>query len=275
MRLLAEDLVGWDEYAFDTLNPPEPGFFTLKRFSHLAEVTVNGENRFEAWGSVAVPEQGTALPSPCASITTYTTNTEMWATAGRRIAWYRFDPATGVDLASEKYITSSERELPTSYPRSDQLVVRGELGDEEFLYVGTQDQIVCDELVEQNSAGTSVRFIKLNYKAAADNYEEVELGYLLDISNPTSPNWICADADVRCAGVLRAHYGKVSAVPFRSGNRMQLYVSAWGSAAPTLPAIGEAGVTAASHQTTRVLLLPLTGLSLSAVVDCDLMSRVV
>ena len=254
VRLLDQDLLGWDEYNLDKLNPPDPGFFTNKRFSHLAEVTVGGQTRFEAWANVSVTPPGTTLPTPCPDVSIYNQNTAMWGNSGRRIAWYRFDPATGVDLASEKLITSSVRTLPTSYPRSDQLVTRGEFGNEEFLYVGTQDQIVCREPVAQNSDGGSIRFIKLQYDPVSDNYDEVELDYLLDIASATSPNWTCAEPHVRCHGSTRNHYAKVIAIPYQSGGRMQLYVSAWGSEAPTLPAVGEAGVTSASHLPTTVVL---------------------
>ena len=253
VRLLDQDLSGWDEYPLDTLNPPEPGYFTNKQFTHLAEVTVNNQTRFEAWAT-ANQSPSTALPVPCRDVNIFNQNKAMWGSVGRRIAWYRFDPVNGVDLSSEKLITSSVRTLPTSYPRSDMQVTRVEFGNEEFLYVGTQEQIVCEELVQQNSDGGSVRFIKLQYNATTDNYDEVELDYVLDIASATSPNWTCVDPDVRCHGTTRNHYAKVNAIPYQDGGRLQLYVSAWGSEAPTLPAVGEVGTVSASHLATTVNL---------------------
>ena len=264
VRLLDQDGIGWDEYPLDYLNPPDPGFFTNKRFTHITEVTVDGEPpRFEAWATVSTAP-GPTRPKPCTDTSIYEENIAGWNRSGRRIAWYLFDPANGVDLISEKLITSSKRDLPTSYPRSDQQVIRGEFGDDEFLYVGTQDQIVCEEKlfdvatgkpVAQNSDGTSVRYIKLRYDPITKNYDEVEFDYLLDIWNATSPNWICADPYVRCHGTTRKHYGLVNAIPFQpDDHRVQLYVSAWGSEAPSLPAIGEAGTTTANHNPTTVHL---------------------
>jgi hypothetical protein len=243
VRLLDQDGAGWDEYPFGTVNPPLPGYFsTSHQFTHLARVNVNNQWRYEAWTSIPVNPVAANKPNPCANLSVYSQNTlGTWDQKGRRIGWARFNLEDGVNLNSWKLIDSTVRNLPTSYQRSDQQVIRGEINDVEFLYVGTQDQIACTEQVFQNSDGTSVRFIKLQYNPVTDNYTEVEHDYVLDISSPTSPNWSCADPNVRCYGTSRRNYDNVNAIPYRDGNRFQLYVGAWGTAAPTFPAIGEAG----------------------------------
>lgn len=255
VRLLDQDLVGWDEYPVDKLNPPNPGFFTNIQFSHIAQVTVGGQTRFEAWVSKSMSPG--PVP-PCTNNSNYDTNLAKWTgpsgVKGRRIAWYRFDPSTdlGVNLGSEKLITSTPRTLPTAYPRSDMLVTRAELGNEEFLLVGTQEQIACTEVVNQNSDGGSIRFIKLAYNATTDNYNEVELDYTIDIASPSNPNWNCADSRVKCTSNTRNHYAMVSAVPYKNGTQMQLYVNAWGQEVPSFPQIGEAGTVQATHATSTV-----------------------
>ncbi len=252
VRLLAnENPTIWNEYNLDKLNPPDPLFFTTKQFDHIAKVTLGSQTRYEAWGSIGVSPGSSP---PCAT-NEYQQNVANWPNIGRRIVWYHFDPSNGVDLTSEKLINSSVRLLPTAYARSDKLVTRAEFGNEEFLYVGTQEQIVCDEIALQNSDGTSIRFIRLSYDALNDNYTEEELDYLLDIANPLAPNWSCANSRVRCAGDARVHYGMVNAIPYQSGGQLQLYVSAWTNEAPTLPAIGEVGTTTATQNVKTVNLI--------------------
>jgi len=261
-RLLDQDGMGWDEYDFGHEDPELPGFFSENRnrlFTHLARVNVNNQWRYEAWASIPVDPVSTNMPDPCDNLSIYNDNTDgTWDVKGRRIGWARFDEANGVDLGSWKLIGSMVRGLPTSYQRSDQQVIRGEIDNEEFLYVGTQDQIVCNEEVKQPNDGTSIRFIKLQYNSVTDNYTEVEHDYLLDVSSPASPDWVCADASVHCYGTVRKHYDNVYAVPYRDGNRVQLYVGAYGTAAPTLPAIGEAGQVTMNDTTVKTVILSRT-----------------
>lgn len=248
-RLLKSSGVGWDEYPFTTVNPPEPGFLPgaerTTRFTHVAQVLVNNAVRYEAWASEPVDPQGSAQLCS-ATDPEYKDNTDAWAAGsggahqGKRIVWYHFDPVSGIDPSSRKVIGSSLRHFPTDNPRSDLLVTRGELGNEEFLYVGTQDQIVCSEIVTQNTAGSSIRFIKLRYDATTDNYTETEHGFLLNIQTPTAPNWTCP-ASVTCTSSTRNAYAFVGAVPYLNGATLQIYANKWGGSAPTLPIIGEVG----------------------------------
>lgn len=269
VRLLDQDGVGWDEYDFGKVDPPQPGFYNQNGgllFTHLAEVTIGGEVRYEAWASVPVAPEPNNKPTPCESQADYDWNTDHndtetndgWDGFGRRIVYYLFDPEDGVDLGSGKTINalSSVRSLPTSYQRSDQHVIRGQLFGEDFLYVGNQDQIVCRAHVSSNSGGSSVRFIKLLYNATLDNYTEVEHDYVIDISAAGGPNWTCEDSRVRCTSSNLNHYANVNAVPYfhENADRVQLYVGAWGTKAPSLPAIGQAGHVTVSETPVTVTL---------------------
>ena len=245
VRLLNTNLTGWDEYTLGATNVPVPGVLSgIAQITHIAEVQVNGQTRFEAWASQAT-EPGTQ--TPCApGNSNYTANTAMWSTNGKKIVWYHFDPADGVDLASKKELISPR--LPSSYPRSDMLVTRGQLGTQHFLYVGTQEQIVCEEIVTGNSNGNSIRFVGLEYDSVLDNYREGETGFAIDIANPQAPNWTCANSSVLCTSQTRNNYGFVSLFPYVSGGTLHLYANDWPlHPRPTYPVIGEAGRIDVTH----------------------------
>ncbi|MEO1086100.1 MAG: hypothetical protein AAFY88_17815, partial [Acidobacteriota bacterium] len=214
----ARDL-GWLNYSFGHEDPEIPTFFSPDvYFTHLAEVEVGGQSRFEAWATIPVAPEPANKPAECAVDDSFF-DQNAWVvdgkgpgSRGRRIVYYRFYPQTGLDAGSQKIITSDERDLPTAWQRSDQQVTRGQIGGVDYLLVGTQDQIACEEAIGQNSAGASIRFIRLRYEATTDNYAETELDYLLDISNPTNPGWTCSDPRVDCDGWSQRHYAFVNAV---------------------------------------------------------------
>ena len=255
IRLLDQDGIGWDEYPLGFRNPPEPGYFdeTGLLLTSIVQVTVNNQTRLEAWGVDTVARGGQA---PCSG-PSYNSNinyyaSQLGAQKGQQIVWYRFDPTNGVDLSSKKSITSSVRTLPSDYPFSDGLPVRGELGNEEFLLVSTRDQAVCNENLTLFT-GASIKFIKLQYNAVTDNYNEVEQANLLNIANPTSPNWTCP-ANTQCSWSTRSSYGFIGAVPLVAGSLVQLYTMQWASVFPTQPSIGEIGTVSVS-QTPKVVTL--------------------
>ncbi|MEM9553294.1 MAG: hypothetical protein AAGC60_03485 [Acidobacteriota bacterium] len=276
---------GWLNYPFGFEDPDIPTLIDMDStvfFTHLAEVDVGGQTRYEAWATIPVAPDEDHIPEECgpndpvfASNAWVDQDDKGPGSKGRRIVYYRFYIGSGIDKNSEKVITSDTRDLPTAWQRSDQQVTRGQIDDggvlADYLLVGTQDQIACEETINQNSEGASVRFIKLRYDAATDNYAETELDYLIDIANPTSPGWTCSDSRVDCVGTAHRHYAFVNAVPFidSARSRVQLYVGAWGTTAPTLPAIGEAGHVSVGE---TPAVVPLSGSYQDPVVFAQTMS---
>ncbi|MEM9598571.1 MAG: hypothetical protein AAGD06_30175, partial [Acidobacteriota bacterium] len=257
----------WREYPFGADQPfhapgqpdPEIPYISYSRFglrynfTSITPVTLDGQERLELWGS-RLDDQPTARDlSTCADPVAYAANLSAWAPGGNRgtvLHWseFRLGGAIGQRIVDGKDVVSDVRSLPTDHVRSDmqpmraQMTLGGQVQD--FVYVGTQDPVVCQQEVGRATSGAGIRYIELTWDDHVKTYRETQIRDALDIGNPGNPGWTCEDPTAVCKGNQWRYYSFVSALPVQASGRLQLYVNNWAGALPTLPVIGQVGTVA-------------------------------